>query len=129
MSDEEWDLRRSCKRKKHYRRKGDARSAASRFGSQHVYSCEHCSGYHLSSKRLKKQAVELRVKAGDLIEIEIVELGRERGQGVGYLDGSMVVVLDGAPYVGKTVTVLVLRVHETSVGWMVFGEMKREGEE
>jgi uncharacterized protein YacL len=59
---------------------------------------------------------------GESIEVRIVKVGEEAGQGVGYLDdGTMVVVEGGREYVNRPVRVAVTSVLQTSAGRMVFG--------
>lgn len=58
---------------------------------------------------------------GEEFEIEVIKEGEEEQQGVGYLeDGTMVVVEEGQDYVGKTITVTVTSVIQTSAGRMIF---------
>lgn len=58
---------------------------------------------------------------GDPLHVAVVKEGKEAGQGVGYLeDGTMVVVTDGASYVGSDVDVEITSVLQTSAGRMVF---------
>ncbi|MBN2579420.1 MAG: PIN domain-containing protein [Pirellulales bacterium] len=59
---------------------------------------------------------------GEHIEVRIVKVGEEAGQGVGYLeDGTMVVVEGGRDHVNETVHIAVTSVLQTSAGRMVFG--------
>lgn len=59
---------------------------------------------------------------GESIEVRIVKVGEEAGQGVGYLDdGTMVVVEGGREHVNRQVRVAVTSVLQTSAGRMVFG--------
>jgi uncharacterized protein YacL len=59
---------------------------------------------------------------GEQVEVRIVKIGEEQGQGVGYLDdGTMVVVEGGREHIHKNVTVAVTSVLQTSAGRMVFG--------
>ena len=61
---------------------------------------------------------------GEKIEVKITEKGSSQGQGVGHLaDGTMVVVDRASNKVGKTVTVELKRLHETSAGKMMFARM------
>jgi uncharacterized protein YacL len=63
---------------------------------------------------------------GEQIEVRIVKLGEESGQGVGYLeDGTMVVIEGGRDYVGQNVSATVTSVLQTSAGRMVFGRCDR----
>lgn len=58
---------------------------------------------------------------GDTVMIRVAKPGKEAGQGVGYLeDGTMVVVADGRPLVGKNAVVEVTSVLQTSAGRMIF---------
>jgi len=64
---------------------------------------------------------------GETITIKIIQKGSSRDQGVGYLDdGTMIVVDGGARFVGKTVPVVVTRMHQTVAGKMVFGQVKQQ---
>lgn len=64
------------------------------------------------------------VQPGSRHEIEIVREGKEPGQGVGFLlDGSMIVVTDGARYLGTEVGVEVSSAVQTSVGRLFFATL------
>jgi uncharacterized protein YacL len=66
-------------------------------------------------------AVKTVFLPGEEMEIEIIQEGRELGQGVGYLDdGTMVVIENGRRYIGKTVNVTVSKILQTSAGRMIF---------
>lgn len=66
-------------------------------------------------------AVKTAVLPGESLTIKVVQPGKEKGQGVGYLsDGTMVVIEDGQNLVGRQVTVEVSRVLQTAAGRMVF---------
>jgi len=53
--------------------------------------------------------------------------GKEAGQGVGFLDdGTMVVIDQGRPLVGKEVAVVVTSALQTSAGRMIFGQPRSE---
>jgi len=59
---------------------------------------------------------------GEPLNVNIIQEGKEMGQGVGYLDdGTMVVVEDGRSYLNKQVTVTVTKVLQTAAGRMIFG--------
>jgi uncharacterized protein YacL len=61
---------------------------------------------------------------GENLEIEIIQEGKESGQGVGYLDdGTMVVVEDGRAAIHKTAVVTVTKVLQTAAGRMVFARL------
>jgi uncharacterized protein YacL len=51
--------------------------------------------------------------------------GKERSQGVSYLDdGTMIVIEEGRPHLGKRIEVLVTSILQTSAGRMVFAKPK-----
>jgi uncharacterized protein YacL len=63
---------------------------------------------------------------GERIEVRIVKVGEEPGQGIGYLeDGTMVVVESGRDRVNQTIPVAVTSVLQTSAGRMVFGKIEK----
>jgi uncharacterized protein YacL len=65
------------------------------------------------------------VLAGDELDIDITQEGRERGQGVGFLDdGTMVVVEGGRRLLGQRADVEVMRVLPTAGGRMVFARLR-----
>ncbi|GEM_PF-74091 len=75
-------------------------------------------------------AVKTKHLPGDLIDIEIIDHGKQKGQGVGYLeDGTMVVIEDGEPYIGKTRTVKLTSVSQTVQGRLLFGRVDLAREE
>jgi uncharacterized protein YacL len=66
-------------------------------------------------------AVRLVFLPGESMRIEIIQEGKEVGQGVGYLDdGTMIVVEEGRRYIGATITVIVTKVLQTAAGRMIF---------
>jgi uncharacterized protein YacL len=59
------------------------------------------------------------------ITVKVVQEGKEKGQGVGYLeDGTMLVVENGARYIGQEVKCEVKRIFQTDAGKMFFLESK-----
>jgi uncharacterized protein YacL len=63
---------------------------------------------------------------GEVVQVRIVKVGEEPGQGVGYLeDGTMVVIEGGRDHVGENVSATVTSVLQTSAGRMVFGRYDR----
>lgn len=69
-------------------------------------------------------AVRPPAVAGDMMVVNIREEGREREQGIGYLDdGTMVVVEDARDRIGEDVRVVVSRVWANDRGRMVFGRI------
>lgn len=64
---------------------------------------------------------------GDEVTVNVIKEGKDARQGIGYLDnGTMLVVEDGGPFIGKTVEVTLSSLLQTSAGRMVFGRVKRE---
>jgi uncharacterized protein YacL len=58
---------------------------------------------------------------GEYVEVKIIQEGKERGQGVGYLsDGTMVVVEDGKDYMNEDIRSVVTKVLQTAAGRMIF---------
>ena len=70
-------------------------------------------------------AVKAIVLPGEALSVEIIQEGKDAGQGVGYLDdGTMVVVEDGRRHIGSTVRVLATRVLQTVAGRMIFAQVQ-----
>lgn len=66
-------------------------------------------------------AIRPVVIPGELMTVHIVQTGKERGQGVGYLaDGTMIVVDQGDKLIGHDVQTEVTRVFQTVAGKMIF---------
>jgi uncharacterized protein YacL len=62
---------------------------------------------------------------GEEIQVEVIQPGKEKNQGVGYLsDGTMIVVEEGEEYLGKSVKVKVSRIIQTVAGRMIFVKVK-----
>ncbi len=69
-------------------------------------------------------AVKSVVLPGEALTVQIIQEGKEIGQGVGYLDdGTMVVVEDGRRHLHTTIDVLVTRVLQTVAGKMIFAQL------
>lgn len=67
------------------------------------------------------QALRPVLIPGEGMELKIVQAGKEKNQGVGYLpDGTMIVIEDAANLVGETVSVEIKRVLQTAAGKMFF---------
>lgn len=61
------------------------------------------------------------VLPGELMSVQVVKTGKEKGQGVGYLeDGTMIVVESGKDRIGEELDVLVTSVLQTTAGRMIF---------
>lgn len=70
------------------------------------------------------------VMAGEEMNVDIIKVGREEGQGIAYLeDGTMVVVEGGSGVVGDRVDVIVNSVLQTTAGKMIFGKLKDQAYE
>ena len=66
---------------------------------------------------------------GEGLEVNIIQEGREPGQGVGYLDdGTMVVVENGVEYLHKQKSVTVTKVLQTAAGRMIFARPEEDNE-
>ncbi|MFN7181274.1 MAG: PIN/TRAM domain-containing protein [Planctomycetota bacterium] len=62
---------------------------------------------------------------GEELSIRLIKHGENPGQGVGFLeDGSMVVVENSAPLIGKTVNVVVASIITTTAGRIIFAQLK-----
>lgn len=69
-------------------------------------------------------ALRTIVLPGEGMNVTIIKVGREPGQGIGYLDDGTMVVVDGASrLVGKTLTVEVTTSLQTSAGRMIFAKI------
>lgn len=72
-------------------------------------------------------SVKMVFLPGETLEVNIIQEGKEAGQGVGYLDdGTMVVVEDGLDYLNAGVAVVVTKVLQTAAGRMIFARRERE---
>lgn len=70
-------------------------------------------------------AVKPVVLPGETMPLFIMKDGKEKEQGIGYLDdGTMVVVEDGRKYIGKRAEVSVYSILQTSSGRMIFAKTK-----
>lgn len=70
------------------------------------------------------------VVPGEQIRLTIIREGEQPGQGVGYLDdGTMVVVDDGAGYIGEDVPLVIGTSVQTSAGRIVFAKLFRGKEQ
>ncbi len=69
------------------------------------------------------------VLPGEAMKVFIIKEGKEKDQGVGYLDdGTMVVVDNSRRLIGQNVDVTVTSVLQTTVGKMIFGRFNHEEE-
>lgn len=71
-------------------------------------------------------ALRAAVLPGEELEVQIVQPGKEKKQGVGYLpDGTMIVVEGGDSMIGQTVPVTVTRHLQTVAGKMIFAKPQK----
>ncbi len=70
-------------------------------------------------------ALRMPFVPGEEMSIELVQSGKEAGQGVGYLeDGTMIVVEEGEKRIGEEVVAEVTRSLQTEAGRMIFARIK-----
>jgi uncharacterized protein YacL len=85
-------------------------------------------GIKVLSLNQLSEAVRPPVVSEQRLQLTIRYEGRERQQGVGYLDdGTPVIVEDARPLIGKSVDVVVTRLHHTQTGRMVFAQLASDG--
>jgi uncharacterized protein YacL len=74
-------------------------------------------------------AVKSVLLPGEIVNVSIIQEGREAGQGVAYLDdGTMVVVEDGRGQINTEAAVTVTKVLQTAAGRMIFARLGEEVE-
>jgi len=79
-----------------------------------------CLNLHEVAKCLK-----VILLPGEILQLKIAREGKDKGQGLGYLpDGTMVVVTNGQPHIGRQVEVQVQSLLQTGAGIIVFAEMR-----
>ena len=82
---------------------------------------------NLSVLNLNDLAAAMRpsLSVGDELDLPLVKEGRDPHQAVGYLpDGTMIVVNNGRPHIGRTVPVQVASALQTSAGRLIFAEIR-----
>jgi uncharacterized protein YacL len=73
-------------------------------------------------------AIRPVVLPGEELIVRVVQPGKERNQGVGYLaDGTMIVVENGDKLMGQEVSTEVTRVFQTVAGKMIFATPRKNG--
>lgn len=66
-------------------------------------------------------AVKPIVIPGEQMKVDVVKVGKERNQGIAYLDdGTMIVVEEGKFHIGEQLIVEVTSVLQTAAGKMIF---------
>lgn len=74
-------------------------------------------------------SMKMVVLPGELVQLRVVREGKDKGQGVGYLnDGTMVVINNGAPLIGSQVEVQIQSTLQTGAGVIVFADVRRTHE-
>ena len=69
-------------------------------------------------------ALKVALIPGDILNTRILKAGKEKNQGLAYLDdGTMIVVENGFAYVGQTCDVTVTNVMQTAAGRMIFARI------
>lgn len=64
---------------------------------------------------------------GEEVVVDVIKQGKDARQGIGYLEnGTMLVVEDGGPYIGRRVSVTLSSMLQTSAGRMVFGRVNKK---
>jgi len=70
------------------------------------------------------QALKPSFFVGDELRINLIRVGKESHQGVGYLeDGTMVVVDEAKHQIGNEVEIVITSILQTSAGRMLFGRL------
>jgi len=73
------------------------------------------------------EALKPALIPGEEINVKIIQKGKEKNQGVGYLaDGTMIVVENGGKYVGENILCEVVRIFYTAAGKMIFVEPRKK---
>ncbi len=68
-------------------------------------------------------AVKAIYLPGETMDVQVIQEGKEAGQGVAYLDdGTMVVIEDGKENINTTIPVTVTKVLQTAAGRMIFAK-------
>ena len=70
------------------------------------------------------QAMKVALVPGEEFEVRISHEGKEREQGIGYLDdGTMVVVEQAKDKIGLSVRVIIQKIHQTPAGQLFFARL------
>jgi len=79
---------------------------------------------HLNMHELAR-ALKPAILPGEIFNLKIVREGKDKGQGVGYLnDGTMVVVNNGHGFVGQQIEIQVQSLVQTGAGVLIFADVK-----
>ena len=94
-------------------------------GDQNLEKVARVQGVDVINVNALAKTMRPPVVAGEELQLEIVQPGRESGQGIGFLeDGTLVVVENGKQLVGEDVQVIVTRTLQTGTGRMAFAQIK-----
>ena len=75
-------------------------------------------------------AVKSVVLPGEILHVNIIQEGKEHGQGVGYMDdGTMVVIENGREYIGEYIDATVSKILQTAAGRMIFARVEEDAQE
>ncbi len=75
-------------------------------------------------------AVKSVVLPGEVLRVNIIQEGKEHGQGVGYMDdGTMVVIENGREYIGEYIEVTVSKILQTAAGRMIFARVEEDAKD
>ncbi|AYU53935.1 PIN/TRAM domain-containing protein [Staphylococcus debuckii] len=84
----------------------------------------HVQGVKVLNVNDLSEAVKPTVRQGDQMNLLLTKIGKEPGQGVGYLeDGTMVVIDDAKTYVGEYVDIEIISILQTSSGRIIFAKL------
>lgn len=84
----------------------------------------HVQGVKVLNVNDLSEAVKPTVRQGDQLNLLLTKMGKEPGQGVGYLeDGTMVVIDDAKAYVGQHVDIEITSILQTSSGRIIFAKL------
>ena len=69
------------------------------------------------------------VLPGETMPVSVIKEGKERGQGIGYLDdGTMIVIEGGRKHIGRELEVMVTSILQTTAGRMIFSKIPDESD-
>ena len=69
------------------------------------------------------------VLPGEELQVFVMKEGKDKRQGVGYLDdGTMIVIEDGSVFIGKRIATIVQSILQTSQGRIIFARIKGRDE-
>jgi uncharacterized protein YacL len=81
-------------------------------------------GVNTYNLNVLSRAMRKTILPGEKVEVNVVKIGKEHGQGVAYLDdGTMIVVESGEKFVGDVVTVEINSIMQTVAGRLIFAKI------